>query len=178
MIQFPPIPSWDGLHPLIIHFPVVLLLIAPVFVLVGSLIRPEKGRVLLIAALLLMIGGTASVFVAVGTGEAAGRLAERSPEINVVLEHHEDLAERTRIAFSVLTVIFAAVLFVPRLFKRESSRIVTTALPLVFLVLYGVGALLLVNTAHNGGRLVHEFGVNAMVAPTSSSLPASAEDPD
>jgi uncharacterized membrane protein len=168
MFQLPPVPSWDGLHPLIIHFPIVLLLVAPVLIVIGALLKPEKGGVLLWTALTMMILGTASVFVAVETGEAAGKLAERTPEINVVLEHHEELAERTRIAFSVLTIVFSAILLVPKLVRRASSRVVTTVLPLVFVVLYGVGTLLLVNTAHNGGRLVHELGVTAMVSPTNA----------
>jgi hypothetical protein len=33
--------------------------------------------------------------------------------------------------------------------------------------------LLVVNTAHNGGRLVHEFGVKALVEP--GALPTAAE---
>ena len=37
MIQTPPIPSWDGLHPLIIDFPIALLLVAPLLVLIGAL---------------------------------------------------------------------------------------------------------------------------------------------
>ncbi len=174
MIQVPPIPSWDGLHPLIIHFPIGLLLIAPVFILIGALLKQEKGRAYLATALILMVLGTASVFVAIETGEAAGKLAERSPEINAVLEHHEHLAEATRVGFSVLTVIFAAIIFVPRLLRRASNRLVGTVLPLVFLVFYGAGMLLLTNTAHNGGRLVHEFGVRAMVAP--SALPAATAE--
>ncbi len=171
MIQFPPIPSWDALHPLIIHFPIGLLLVAPVFILVGAWLKPDRGRAYLIAALILMLLGTASVFVAVETGEAAGKLAERTPEINAVLEHHEKLAEATQVGFSVLTGIFAAILFIPRLLRRGPNRLVATLLPLVFLVFYGAGILLLTNTAHNGGRLVHEFGVKAMVAP--SPLPTS-----
>ena len=51
MIQMPPIPSWDGLHPLIIHFPIALLLVAPLLVLVGALLKPEKGRPVLYVAL-------------------------------------------------------------------------------------------------------------------------------
>jgi len=166
MLQFPPIPSWDALHPLIIHFPIALLLIAPIFVLVGAALSPTKGRPYLIAAMVLLLAGTASIYVAVQTGEAAGKLAERSPGIESVLENHESLAERTQAVFSVLSVIFVALIVGPRLLQRADTRLATTILPLAFLIFYGAGALLLVNTAHNGGRLVHEFGVQAMVSPT------------
>ena len=177
MIEFPPIPSWDGLHPLIIHFPIVLLLVAPVLVLTGALLAPEKGRPLLYTALALMLAGTLSTFLAAATGEAAGKLEERTPQIDAVLERHEQLADATRAVFSFLTVIFAAIIFAPKAFQKLSGRLVTTALPLVFLLFYGVGALLLVNTAHNGGRLVHEFGVRAMVAPTSAPVEGRAAEP-
>lgn len=166
MLHFPPIPSWDALHPLIIHFPIALLLIAPVFLVVGAALRPAKGRPYLIAAMVLLLAGTGSIYVAVQTGEAAGKLAERSPGIEAVLETHESLAERTQAVFSVLSVIFVALVAVPWLLKRADTRLTTTILPLAFLVLYSAGTLLLINTAHNGGKLVHEFGVRAMVAPT------------
>lgn len=178
MFQLPPVPSWDGLHPLIIHFPIVLLLVAPVLIVVGALVKPDKGGVLLWTALLMMAIGTATVFLAVETGEAAGKLADRTPAINAVLEHHEELAERTRVAFSVLTVIFAAILVIPKFVRRASSSLVTTVLPLVFVVLYGVGALLLINTAHNGGRLVHELGVTAMVSPTNAPAARPESGPE
>ena len=166
MLHFPPIPGWDGLHPLIIHFPIALLLMAPILVVVGAMLSPAKGRPYLIAALILLLAGTASIYVAVQTGEAAGKLAERSPGIESILENHEFLAERTQAVFSVLSVIFVALIAVPWLLQRADTRLATTILPLAFLVLYSAGALLLVNTAHNGGRLVHEFGVRAMVSPT------------
>ena len=119
MLQFPPIPSWDALHPLIIHFPIALLLIAPVFILVGAVVAPAKGRPYLIAAMVLLLAGTAAIFIAVETGEAAGKLAERVPGVEQVLESHESLAERTRVVFSVLCVIFAALLILPRLLKMD-----------------------------------------------------------
>lgn len=179
MLHFPPIPSWDGLHPLIIHFPIALLLIAPIFVVIGAALAPAKGRPYLIAALFLLLAGTASIYVAVETGEAAGKLAERSAGINRVLENHESLAERTRAVFSVLSVIFVALIGVPWFVKQADTRLTTTILPLAFLVLYSAGALLLINTAHNGGRLVHEFGVQAMVSPTpidtNAALPTEAD---
>jgi uncharacterized membrane protein len=182
MLQFPAIPSWDALHPLIIHFPIALLLIAPIFIVVGAVLTPAKGRSYQITAMVLLLVGTASIFVAVETGEAAAKLAERAPGMQQVLETHESLAERTQAVFSVLSVIFLALLAVPWFLKREDTRLTTTILPLAFMVLYSAGVLLLVNTAHNGGRLVHEFGVRAMVASppvdASAALPTETQDKD
>ncbi len=176
MFHLPPIPSWSALHPLIIHFPIVLLLVAPLFVFIGAVLPPRRSRAFFVAALLLMFLGTASVFVAAETGEAAGKLAERTPEINAVLENHEQLAEISEVIFSAATFVFAAVLLVPVLARRAPSRLTATILPLLFVLAYLPAAGLLINTAHNGGRLVHEFGVRAIVAP--SPVPASPAGAD
>lgn len=172
MFQMPPIPSWDALHPLIIHFPIALLLVAPIFIaaLLGS---APRRQAFMISALVLMVLGTASVYVALSTGEAAGKLAERTTQVDAVLQRHENLAEKTRLTFTVLIVILAGILAVPRLVKWEPSRAMSVIISIVFLVLYGGAAQLLTNTAHNGGLLVHEFGVTAMVnAPTTVPAPA------
>ena len=165
MQALPPIPNWSELHPLVIHFPIALLLVAPLFIIAGVLMNPQKGRPFLIAAFSLMLLGTAGTFLAIATGEAAGEVAERTTAVSAVLERHEDLAETTRIIFSVLTVIFATILFLPRLLKRETTTAVARILPLAFLLFYGAGTVVLVNTAHNGGRLVHELGIHASLAP-------------
>jgi uncharacterized membrane protein len=158
MIALPPLPPWDELHPLVIHFPIVLLLIAPLFILIGALIAPQRGRPYLYAALLLMTLGTVAVWFAVATGEATADLVERNPQIIAALEKHESLAETTRAVFTAATLIFAIALFAPKLWRRETARTFSTVVPLVFAVLYGAAALLLVNTAHQGGILVHELG--------------------
>jgi hypothetical protein len=80
MFQLPPIPSWAGLHPLMIHFPIALLLVAPLFIVAGAILSPRKSRPAMMAALLLMVLGTVSIFVAVESGEAAGRIAERGAD--------------------------------------------------------------------------------------------------
>lgn len=177
MLQLPPIPSWDGLHPLIVHFPIALLFAVPIFVLWGAIISPRRGRPLLYSALILMVLGTISTFFALTTGEAAGKVADRTPEITAAIEHHEELAENTRLAFSVLTSVFALILLVPLLRRREPTRISTTVVPLAFLILYGAGMLLLANTADQGGRLVHQLGVHSMVA-ASPSAGVHATTPD
>lgn len=134
MLTLPPIPSWQALHPLVVHFPIVLLLIAPLFVVIGVTRKGDRAFPFLLVALLLMTMGTLSTFVAASSGEAAGELTTRDVgRIEAVLEQHEELAVTTEIAFSALTVVFAAILFLPRLLKRQPVQAITTALPLVFL---------------------------------------------
>jgi len=172
----PPIPSWTELHPLVIHFPIALLLVTPLFIVAGIVMNPQKGRPFLVAALALMILGTVGTMVAVLTGEAAAEVAHRSAGVSAVLERHQELAEITRDIFGLLSVIFAAILFVPRLLKRETTTAAARILPLAFLVFYGAGTVVLVNTAHNGGRLVHEFGVHSVLAPTHEA--ANSANPE
>ena len=174
MFTLPPIPGWDALHPLIIHFPIALLLVAPILVLLGILLR-KQSRGLLIAALVVMALGTIATYFAVATGEAAGELAERTPGVAAVLERHEELAQTTRAIFTALTIGFAAILFVPSILKKGLGRKSTAVVNLAFLVLYAGGAILLANVAHQGGRLVHEYGVHAMMTTGTGSAPAGTE---
>jgi uncharacterized membrane protein len=169
MQAVPPIPSWSELHPLVIHFPIALLLVAPLFIIAGILMNPQNGRPFLMTALALMVLGTVGTVVAVLTGEAAAEVAHRASGVSTVLERHQELAEITRDIFGLLSVIFAAILFVPRFLKRETTTAAARILPLAFLLFYSAGTVVLVNTAHNGGRLVHEFGVHAVLAPVNEA---------
>ena len=178
MLQFPPLPSWDAMHPLIIHFPIVLLLLSPVFILIAAVLRPPKNRPYMTAALITLLLGTISLFLAASSGEEAAELADRAGGVNSVLAAHEALASTCEFVFAAYAAIFAGVYVWPYLRRREQTRLTSTVAPLVFLALYSVGLIYLVNTAHAGGRLVHEFGVHAMMpqgdrGPTQA--PASAE---
>ena len=146
------------------------------FIVIGLLRKPERGFALLVAALILMALGTIGIFVATSSGHAAAELAERLPNVEVTLEQHEELANVTRIVFSALTLIFAAILFVPRALKCDLNRTIATVLPAVFLVFYAAGAVSLVNTAHQGGRLVHELGVRAQMHPGAKPAGAAARE--
>lgn len=179
MFMFPPIPSWDAMHPLIVHFPIALLLVTPILVIFGIAL-PKQARGLFIAALVVMALGTIATYFAVATGEAAGELAERTPGAAAVLEQHEDLAETTRLIFTALTAVFAAILFVPSIFKRALNRKIAVAVNMLFLMFYAGGAVFLMNVAHQGGRLVHEFGVRASISsqPAPATKPAKPHDDD
>jgi uncharacterized membrane protein len=105
LLQLPTLIPWDSLHPLIIHFPIALLLVSPLSVLIGAFLTPLKGRPYMVAALILLLLGTGSLFLAVQTGEAASELAERSAAMSPMLESHQTLATETRGIFATLSVI-------------------------------------------------------------------------
>jgi len=159
--MFPPLPDWDGLHPLVVHFPIALLMTAPLLV-IASLVWRRYRLPIGTCALVVMALGASGAFLAVATGEAAEEAAERIAAAKPVLEQHEELAERVRIYFAVLTAAYALVLFNP-LAKKPLEPLVPIAAGVVFLLIYVGGLLLLAHTAHYGGRLVHEFGVHAPV---------------
>ena len=180
MLNLPLVPTWNGLHPLIVHFPIALLFVAPLFVALGLVVGPLKGRPFLVSALILMALGTGSIFLAVETGEAASEIVSSNPTVKAVLRQHQNLAETTEVLFTLLTVVLAVLLYVPRLLRRELGLRLIVALLAVLLLLYMTGALFLVKTAHQGARLVHEFGVKATVASSvaATDLASSSDRKD
>jgi uncharacterized membrane protein len=166
MLMLPPWPGWDGLHPLVIHFPIALLLVAPVFVLL-AIVRPRQSGMFGLSALILLVLGTVAAFVAVETGEAAAELATRTDAINAAIARHASLAETARNLFAGLTVLYALLLVLPRVVRKLASRGWVTATNTIFLGLLLAGGLVLANAAHQGGLLVHKYGLQAMLPPGS-----------
>ncbi len=164
--MLPPWPGWDGLHPLVIHFPIALLLIAPLFVAL-AVVRPKHAGMFGFSALLLLAIGTAAAFVAVETGEAAAELATRTDAINAAIERHASMAETARDLFAGLTALYAVLLGLPFLVKKLSARGWVMATNTIFLGLLLAGGVVLANAAHQGGLLVHKYGVQAMLPPGS-----------
>jgi uncharacterized membrane protein len=144
------------LHPLVVHFPIVLTFLLPISVL-GALWAIRKGAtprrawsvpVAVAAALSL------SAFVAVQTGEAEEDRVEQVVADGAI-HSHEEGAERFLVLSGALLVVAAAG-FVPRTVGR-AARVVTTA-----------GALGLVAAAaqvgHSGGTLVYRDGAASAYA--------------
>ncbi|HBS30048.1 MAG TPA: hypothetical protein DEB06_11525 [Phycisphaerales bacterium] len=167
----PPLPpSWDGFHPFFVHFPLALLVSAPVPIVMGlALGKHERG--LNLAALGMLVLGTLAAFLSVSTGEAAEGAARVTGEVSRVMHEHEEAAEFARNAFVVLTIAFTILFFLPTVAPKVRRGPRTVAM-LLYLLLHAVGSVALLNAGHLGGELVHTHGVRARL-----SAPASPNEP-
>lgn len=179
-------PSWDGYHPLVVHFPIALLMSAPVLIVLGLLLHRHRHP-LNLAALIVMALGAAGAWMAVSTGEAAEEFVDEVGAIGSILHEHEEAAEMAWRLAMVMTGLFAAYTFIPWIMKKELPRKWTALAGVLFLLAYTAPCLTIANAAHLGGKLVHEHGVRARLstgaagpeaAPTTTSTGANEEDDD
>ncbi len=163
MFSFPPIPEYEALHPLIVHFPIALLLTVWIPALTGVFLRKHTQH-FWFATLLWLALGVTGVMAAVITGESAEHIAVVTTDATKSLLHeHEEAGELTRTLF-ILTFFLSLATFLLRYVWSVKKPIVVTAAVLTVMV-YIVGCLALVNAAHQGGLLVHQHGIHAPLTP-------------
>lgn len=140
----------NPLHPAIVHFPVVLVFLLPIFAL-GALWAIRRGaRPGRAWALPLTVGAalTLSAWVAIQTGQAQEERVE-SVVAEGAIHEHEEAAEMFLVLSGVVLLVTAAGLFGG--VTGRSARIVAT-----------VGALALIaagwRVGDSGGKLVYEHG--------------------
>jgi len=155
------------LHPALVHFPIVLLLLGAIAAVAAAFI--SRWRTPLIAAVLLSLGAAGSV-IAVQTGESDGELVNETPAIEAVLELHEEWAERTQIAAIVAALLAVGVVFATR------WPVIATGLRVVTAVGAMAATWCVIQTGHYGGQLVYKYGAGVRTITASAGL-HSAEQP-
>lgn len=172
MFAFPTVPGWDGIHPAMVMFPVALLLAAPLLVL-ASFFAGGAWRTWAAAALFTMVLGTVAAWFAVSSGHAAGQLVDKTRELEAAILRHESLATSARNLFTLLTLVWAALVMLPAWLKRPLPQGLRIGVHVLFLAGYVASVGTLARTADAGGRLVHQQGVHAMVeAPMARINPS------
>ena len=136
------------LHPLLVHFPVALILVAVAVLLVASVWRaPQtKARLFFCWRLLLAIGAI-TAWAAVFTGDMAEEVVNQTLCDPTATHTHGDLA--TYVAW-----IFSGVALLEIVAHYYRSRLIAPLI--ILLAIIGVG--LLVYTAHLGALLVYQQG--------------------
>ncbi len=172
MFSLPPLPSWDGLHPIVIHFPIAFIFVTPLLILLALFWRKYTG-ILLLAGVLLLVLAAAAAFMATSTGEAAADLVPKSTAHFALLNEHEELGE---IARNVSLTLASSLLIATAVFWKWETRI-PRGLVIFFGLLFVIGnlggVLIVANTAHLGGRLVHEAGIHARFSTSPDTFPLS-----
>ena len=141
----------ESLHPLIVHFPIALLLTALLLDGFALLLRrPSLHRIALWNLCLGALGAAAAVL----TGLQAEEAAKHSFDIWKIMSLHKRLGITTLI----LGVLAAAIRLAKRDQLKPRVRLITLALMLAMAGTLTIGA-------HLGGRLVYEFGVGGTFGP-------------
>jgi len=166
-------PALSQVHPLIVHFPIALLLVVPLLVLLGLIWREYRSGIHIAALILLMIG-TSMAVLAVISGLSSAVSVLPSPELRAALESHERLAKRTTFFYADLTLAFILIQLAPVLWKSWDDRRRILALNLAWVVLSLGASMLLIRTGHLGGRMVHELAIHTR-APVLREATASGQ---
>ena len=166
----PPVPPWEGLHPIVVHLPIGILLAVPLLIILGLFCKAHS-RGFFYSAMVLMIVGTMGAYLAYFSGEATAQVAERPEDamtdtvkmdtINKAIENHAESAEKVLIAFTLLSIIYVVMLYLPMIMGKMLTPQWIWGMQIFFLLLYGIGCLILAKTGHLGGVLVHYYGLKA-----------------
>lgn len=166
MLTPPPLPPYEGLHPLVVHFPIGILLIAWLPVLIGVADRSRRVTWLASGGLLLVLG-TSACFAATLTGNAAESVVGGMSEaVDQALNAHQHTGNRARNLFLLTTVLFMAAWITCSMVSERKRKVLFVISAVIVASAYVVSAISLINAAHLGGVLVHHHGIHApIVAP-------------
>ena len=164
------------LHPIVVHFPIVLAVLLPIFAL-GALWAIRKGttsRRAWSVPVAIALALALSAFVAVETGEGEDERVE-SVVPEQPLEAHEEAAELFLTLSGGLALLTAAGLVRGRIGGVARGLGTAGAVALVALAAY---------VGHSGGKLVYEYGAasahTGLAAGTNATprQPAAADGDD
>ncbi|MBO6514402.1 MAG: hypothetical protein JJ974_10600 [Phycisphaerales bacterium] len=165
--MLPPIPPFEAYHPLVVHFPIAMLLSAWLPLILGFFLKGHKEhqdstKYWWIATLLWVGIGVTGVMASVSTGDAAEEIAIVTTDAaKSVLEEHERTAIYTRI-LSIITFLALLSAFILRYTINAKKPVVIIAIAITALF-YAATTIFLINTAHQGGLLVHQHGIHAPI---------------
>ena len=144
------VPDWaPNIHPIIVHFPLVLLIIAVLFDLAGLALT--KFDWIKKSALLLYFLGTIAAAIAFITGNEASNIIDIPANAFSAVNEHADWAEITLWFFSIYTIVRLSI----GIFFKSLKKVFVVPIVLVGLL----GIYFLYQTGDHGAQLVFGYGL-------------------
>ena len=163
------LPDWaPNVHPLLVHFPIVLLMLA-VLLDFGALLWRKRSDTLHFAAVLVFVLGGISVIITLLTGRAAADGILLPAAANAVLTDHADWAERTAWFFGLYGLLRLGVLW------RNPTGPARRGLWWSLFLIGAVGLVLVQQTAERGAKMVYLHGVGVAAVSTEETRPHDHE---
>lgn len=146
-------------HPLTLHFPIALLLLATMAKLTAAFLRADAAIFWHRAGAYMLYAGCLTAWVSIYTGNLADGIVARKICDPTVLKDHQIAAYNLAYLFSAATALEMGLRL--NLIKAKIKM-----LRIVVILLMGAGAVFLIYTSHLGARVVYQQagGVNV---PTS-----------
>jgi uncharacterized membrane protein len=161
------LPEWaPNIHPLVVHFPIAILIIAVLGDLAALLLRRYDW--LRPASLTLYGIGAIGALVAHQTGQDAGNGVTLPPEAYTMLNDHADAATMTLWFYSMFTVA--------RVVVHRFAPLNRIPVHVLLFVIGAAGLSLVSQTAEKGAQLVYQQGVGVQ-NPGRTELPAPLDVP-
>lgn len=147
------------IHPMIVHFPIALLIVGFLSDLLGLIIKKDFFSR---TGYYLLILGTVGVVAAYLSGSSAGEGITEAGTLKQALETHENAGELT-----LWIMVFAALFRIALVFTKNYKGV----FQLIGLLIFFVGVLSIARTGYYGGELVfkHAAGVQFNIGTTLDS---------
>ncbi|MCK9425125.1 MAG: hypothetical protein M0Q21_03680 [Ignavibacteriaceae bacterium] len=139
------------LHPMIVHFPIALLIVGFLSEVVGLFLKKEFFTK---AAFYLLILGTLGVVAAYITGDIAGDGVSETGQLKNALETHEHAAQLT-----LWLMAGAAIVRIALVWMKKFEGVFKYAAFVLFLA----GVLSVARTGYYGGELVYKHAAGVQV---------------
>lgn len=139
------------LHPMIVHFPIALLIVGFLFDIAGSITKRESFTQ---TAFYLIILGALGVIAAFITGDQAGSGISEEGALKQALETHEEAATLTIWIVSIAAAFRIALVLLKK-FKG--------VLKMVSLALFLIAVLAIARTGYYGGELVYKHAAGVQL---------------
>lgn len=139
-------------HPLTVHFPVALLLLATITFLVALFLKRSRRHTWELSGSLLLFTGSLGAWIAIYTGNIADGAVARTICDPTILKTHENASYTTAYLFTSASLVNLFML--RRMFNDKLQSVFKYGL--LLLMLSGSGYL--VYTGHLGATLVYQQG--------------------